>query len=153
MNKIEMMVGYDMNFYEQKFNDNSKKIATYLYNFLKKTIGNKVHGISINENLLKAWSYYFINITEENPVEGRKILVNLINHFMRMMTDKENIKISGDADGKLVLDPSFCRIWFGTSLNMMLASQYGKDRYKKAFECIQKEFLANDSKVKTLVIA
>ena len=27
MSKIEMMVGYDMNFYEQKFNDNSKKVA------------------------------------------------------------------------------------------------------------------------------
>ncbi|MDO4534851.1 MAG: hypothetical protein Q4B63_03455 [Clostridium perfringens] len=153
MEKIEMMVGYDMNFYEQKFNDNSKKVATYLYNFLKKTIGNKVHGISINENLLKVWSYYFINIIEESPGEGRKILVNLINHFIKMMADKESIKINGDADGKLVLDPSFCRIWFGTSLNIMLAFQYGKDGYKKAFESIQKEFLNNDSKIKTLVIA
>ena len=153
MDKVEMMVGYDMNFYEQKFNDNSKKIATYLYNFLKRNIGNKVHGISINENLLKAWSYYFINIIEESPVEGRKILINLINHFMKMMTEKDKIKINGDANGKLVLDPSFCRVWFGTSLNMMLAFQYGKDGYKKAFEYIQREFLSNDSKVKTLVIA
>ncbi len=153
MDKIEMMVGYDMNFYEQKFNDNSKKVATYLYNFLKKTIGNKIYGISINENLLKVWSYYFINILEESPAEGRKILVNLINHFAKMIIDKENIKINGDANGKLVLDPSFCRIWFGTSLNMMLAFHYGKDGYKKAFECIQKEFLNNDLKIKTLVIA
>ena len=49
MDKIEMMVGYDINFYEKKFNDNSQKVATCLYNFLKKTIGNKVCGISIDE--------------------------------------------------------------------------------------------------------
>ena len=45
MDKIEMMVGYDINFYEKKFNDNSQKVATCLYNFLKKTIGNKVWNI------------------------------------------------------------------------------------------------------------
>ena len=45
MDKIEMMVGYDINFYEKKLNDNSQKVATCLYNFLKKTIGNKVWNI------------------------------------------------------------------------------------------------------------
>ena len=153
MDKIEMMIGYDINFYEKKFKDNSKKVATYLYNFLKKTIGNRVHGISIDENLLQAWSYYFLNIMEEKPSEARMFLIGLVNQFSKMMQDKESITIKGDANGKLVLDKTFCRIWFGTSLNLMLVSQYGKDGYKKAFECIKKEFLSNESNVKTLVIA
>lgn len=153
MDKIEMMVGYDINFYEKKFNDNSKKVATYLYNFFKRTIGNKVHGISIDEKLLQAWSYYFLNIMEENQGEARKVLIGLVNQFSRMMSDKDNIKIRGDINGKLVLDKTFCRIWFGTSLNLMLVSQYGKEGYKQAFECIKKEFLSHESQVKTLVIA
>ena len=45
MDKNEMMVGYDIKKYKKKFNDNSQKVATCLYNFLKKTIGNKVWNI------------------------------------------------------------------------------------------------------------
>ncbi len=153
MDKIEMLIGYDINFYKKKFNDNSKKVATYLYNFLKRTIGNRVYGISIDESLLQAWSYYFLNIMEENPSEARKVLISLSNQFTRMMVDKDNIKIRGDITGKLVLDKTFCGIWFANSLNLMLIYQYGKDSYKKAFECIKREFLSNESKVKTLVIA
>ena len=153
MDKIEMMVGYDINFYEKKFNDNSQKVATYLYNFLKKTMGNKVCGISMDENLLQVWSYYFLNIIEERPEEAKKILMELVNQFSKLMQDEENIIIKGNSYEKLVLDNTFCRIWFGTSLNLMLIYQYGKHGYKKAFECIKKEFLSNKSEIKTLVIA
>ena len=99
------------------------------------------------------WSYYFLNIIEERPEEAKKILMELVNQFSKLIQDEENIIIKGNNYEKLVLDNTFCRIWFGTSLNLMLIYQYGKHGYKKAFECIKKEFLSHKSEIKTLVIA
>lgn len=153
MDKLEMMVGYEVNFFEKKFNENDKKLGVYMYRCLKQAIGERINGIAIEENLLQAWAYYFVEVADENPKAGERIIINLITHFKKLMEDKENVKIHGDATtNKLMLDPTFCRIWFGTSLNVMLVDKYGLEDYKKAFEVIQKDFLEKETKVKTLML-
>lgn len=152
MDNLEMMIGYETNFFEKKFNENDKKLGIYMYNCLKQYIGDKISALSVEENLLQAWAYYFIEIADENPKAGDRVMANLITHFRKLMEDKENVKIQGEATTKLMLDPSFCRIWFGTSLNVMLVDKYGLENYKHAFEVIQREFLEKETKVKVLAL-
>lgn len=148
-----MMVGYEMNFYEKKFNEYSNKLSNYLYRCLKETIGEKISGFAIEENLLNAWSYYFVTIADEKPKEGDQLMLALINHFGKLMNDTEHVKFNENKkEGKYMLDISFTRIWFGTSLNLMLFKKYGKDDFEQAFRYIHKELLDKESKIKTLML-
>ncbi|MGL5245026.1 MAG: hypothetical protein ACRC7R_07645 [Sarcina sp.] len=152
MENLEMMVGYEIGFFESKFNDNYKKLSYYMYSCLKETIGDKVAGIAIEENLLYAWSYYFTTIADEDAKTGDRLMMGLVNHFSKLMEDKENIKVSGTGKSLLMLDPSFCRMWFGTSLHVMLMKQYGKEKYEEAFSYIKENYLSKECKVRTLML-
>ncbi len=41
MSKLDMMVGYEMNFYEKKFEENIKKLSYYMHRCFNETIGKK----------------------------------------------------------------------------------------------------------------
>lgn len=149
MNKLDMMVGYEISFYEKKFEENSKKLSYYMHRCFNETIGNKVAGIAIEENLLYAWSYYFVEIADSEAKMGDRIMMGLINHFNQLLQD-ENVKINGEEGAKLMIDPSFCRVWFGTSLNVMLVKKYGEADYKEVFDYIKENYLQKECKVRTL---
>lgn len=149
MNKLDMMVGYEISFYEKKFKDNSKKLSYYMHRCFNETIGNKVAGIAIEENLLYAWSYYFVEIADLEAEMGDRIMMGLINHFNQLLQDK-NVKINGEEGAKLMIDPSFCRVWFGTSLNVMLVKKYGEADYREVFDYIKESYLKKECKVRKL---
>ena len=88
MSKLDMMVGYEMNFYEKKFEENIKKLSYYMHRCFNETIGEEVAGIAIEENLLYAWSYYFVTIADEDPKMGDRIMMGLINHFNTLLEDE-----------------------------------------------------------------
>lgn len=152
MNKLEMMVGYEINFYEKKFEDNSKKLSYYMHRCFCETIGEKVAGIAIEENLLYAWSYYFVTIADEDAKFGDRIMMMLINHFNELLQD-ENVRMSGKEGAKLMIDPSFCRIWFGISLNIMLAKKYGEADCKEVFDYIKENYLQKECRIRTLELS
>ena len=152
MSKLDMMVGYEMNFYEKKFEENIKKLSYYMHRCFNETIGEKVAGIAIEENLLYAWSYYFVTIADEDPKMVDRIMMGLINHFNTLLED-ENVRINGKEGAKLMIDPSFCRVWFGTSLNVMLVKKYGEEDYKEVFNYIKDNYLQKECKIRSLKVS
>ena len=109
-------------------------------------------GIAIEENLLYAWSYYFVTIADEDPKMGDRIMMGLINHFNTLLED-ENVRINGKEGAKLMIDPSFCRVWFGTSLNVMLFKKYGEEDYKEVFNYIKDNYLQKECKIRSLKVS
>lgn len=152
MDKLEMMVGYEINFYETKFSENYKKLSYYMKKCLNDTIGHQIRGIAIEEKLLYAWAYYFVTIADEDPKVGDKIMIALINHFKKLMSEEEKIKIHGDKNTRLMIDPSFCKVWFGTSLHVMLIRLYGDEDYLRVFDYIHHNYLESESKIRTLIL-
>ena len=80
---------------------------------------------------------------------GDRIMMGLINHFNTLLED-ENVRINGKEGAKLMIDPSFCRVWFGTSLNVMLVKKYGEEDYKEVFNYIKDNYLQKECKIRSV---
>lgn len=152
MSNLDMMAGYEINLYEKKFEENIEKLSYYMHRCFNETIGDKVSEIAIEENLLYAWSYYFVTIADEDPKMGDRIMMGIINHFNELLKDK-NVKLSCKEGEKFKVDPSFCRIWFGTSLNVMLVKKYGEKDYKEVFNYIRDNYLQKECKIRSLKVS
>lgn len=83
---------------------------------------------------------------------GDRIMMGLINHFNTLLED-ENVRINGKEGAKLMIDPSFCRVWFGTSLNVMLVKKYGEEDYKEVFNYIKDNYLQKECKIRSLKVS
>ncbi|SHK48744.1 hypothetical protein SAMN02745163_03893 [Clostridium cavendishii DSM 21758] len=153
MEHIEMLVGYDINNFEKRFEENYQRLSVYMYKFFKHTIGEKVAGIQVEQNLLLAWSYYFVTIADEKPENGDSLMQGLVAHFNQIMTEGEDIEIKGDKESHaLMLDHTFTRIWFGTSVYTMLNFLYGEGKGEQAMKYLEKEYLVKNEEYRSMML-
>lgn len=153
MEHIEMLIGYDVNNFEKKFEENYQRLSSYMYQVLKGTIGDRVAGIQLEQNLLYAWAYYFVTIADEKPENGDKLMQGLVAHFNYMLSSEDEVEINGDKESKaLMLDSSFCRTWFGTNVYTMLNFLYGEDKAERAMQYLQKEYLEKNEQFRNMML-
>lgn len=154
MKKIEMLIGYDINNFEKKFNDNFKRISLFMYNYFKATLGNRVAGMNIEQNVLYAWAYYFLSIADESKEVGNSVMVNMIKHFDHLINSDDEIEIHGERkDGQLfLLNESFCRIWFKTSLCGMIAYIYEQENVMPAITFLDETYFNKNTQFRTMML-
>ncbi|MGL5243590.1 MAG: hypothetical protein ACRC7R_00225 [Sarcina sp.] len=154
MDKTEMLLGYDSTHFESKFNDNYKRISIFMYNYFKSTLGDRVAGMNVEENVLFAWSYYFLTIADDSKELGNNIMVNMRKHFDYMMSSEDKVQIKGERqDGQLLLlDETFCRIWFKTSICSMIGYLYGNEKVKESLEYLDENYFSKNNQYRTLML-
>lgn len=160
MEKVEMLIGYDMNLFAQKFEENANKVSGFMYNYFKSTIGDKVAGMNLEENVLFAWSYYFVQIANENSEVGEKVMQGMLAHFDYLINSKDEVEIRS-ADGNkpdesrpkyLLLDESFCSIWFKSSICSMLSYIYGQDDLEKAHKFLEDNYYSKNERYRSMML-
>ena len=124
-----------------------------MYNYFKSTIGHKIAGMNVEENVLFAWSYYFLNIADESKETGNNVMVNMLRHFDSMMSS-DNIKIDSNSEENrlLLLDETFCRTWFKTSICGMIAHLYGEENVMKALTYLDEEYFIKNTQYRTMML-
>ena len=149
-----MLLGYDSTHFESKFNDNYKRISIFMYNYFKSTLGDRVAGMNVEENVLFAWSYYFLTIADESKEMGNNVMVNMRRHFDYMMDSEDKVQIRGERkEGQLLLlDESFCRIWFKTSICAMIGYLYGNENVKNALDYLDENYFSKNVQYRTLML-
>lgn len=153
MEQIEMLVGYDINNFEKNFEKNYERLSVYMYKFLKHTIGERVAGIQVEQNLLLAWSYYFVTIADEKPENGDGLMQGLVAHFNQIMAEGDEVEIKGDKEShSLMLDHTFTRIWFGTSVYTMFNFLYGEEKGEQAMKYLEKEYLVKNEEYRSMML-
>lgn len=153
MDKQTMLIGYDMNLFEQKFNENANRVGNFMFNYFNATIGEIVAGMNIEQNLLYAWAYYFTNITDENPQVGNQIMIGMINHFTHMINSDDKVDIRGNKNGGyLLLDETFCANWFRASVCGMLGYLYGEENVEKLHNYLEENYYSKNEKFRSLML-
>jgi hypothetical protein len=155
VDKVEMLVGYDMNLYSKKFEESFNKISAFMYNFFKSTIGDRVAGMNVEENVLLAWAYYFVQIANESDENGNKIMLSMLNHFDYLINSKDEVEIKGIDENKtnyLLLDESFCAIWFKASTCSMLGFLYGQENMEKAHGFLEENFYSKNERYRSMML-
>lgn len=153
MEHVEMLVGYDINNFEKKFEENYERLSVYMYKFFKNSIGERVAAIHVEQNLLLAWSYYFVTIADEKPENGDSLMYGMLAHFEQIMSGDENIEIHGDKEShSLVLDYTLTKIWFGTSVFAMLNFIYGEGKGEDAMKYLEKEYLVKNKEYRSMIL-
>ncbi|SHE75852.1 hypothetical protein [Clostridium fallax] len=154
MKKIEMLIGYDANNFEKKFNDNFRRISLFMYNYFKTTLGDKVAGMNVEQNVLFSWTYYFLTLADESKEVGNNVMLNMLKHFDHLINSDEDIEIKGTREkGQLLLlDESFCRIWFKTSICGMIAYIYGKENVMDAIQYLDENYFNKNKEFRTMLL-
>lgn len=149
---IEMLMQYDMGLYEKKFKENEQRVATFLYSYLKDRLNDRIAALTVQNNLLYAWSYYFSNMAEDHTDWANEIMKSMVVHFNYLLTHDFEIEVSGgDKDTKpLYLDKTFCDVWFRTAICGMIMFEYGDEAVERADKFLGENYYYKDDECKTL---
>ncbi|GKX68372.1 hypothetical protein [Inconstantimicrobium mannanitabidum] len=152
--QVEMLIAYDIKLFEKNFYNNEERLTTFLSKYFKETYGHKVAGLQVEENVLFAWSYYFVNLADDDIKAVDHIMGNMFTHFDYMLnSDEESQASNGDkSSNHLLLDHTFCATWFKTSVCVMLMMLYGKDRFRRADEYLEENYYSKNQRFRSLML-
>lgn len=150
---IEMLMQYDMQLYKKSFEQNQSRIATFLCKYLNENLHNKIYALTLEENILYAWSYYFANMADENMADAEKVMNSMVVHFNYMIENQQKSSHSEEDAGKpLLLDKTFSGVWFKTAVCGMIMLNYGEDAVEKANNVLEEMYYSKSEGAKTLVL-
>lgn len=149
---VEMLMQYDMGLYKIKFEENQAKVATFLYNYIKDKLNDRIAAITVRENILYAWSYYFVNLaSDESQVEKANALMqSMLVHFDYLLNNDFEIEGDDSATKPLYLDKNFCDVWFRTAVCGMIMYEYGEESVQRADKFLEENYYYKTDKYKTL---